>query len=194
MHRYCLIGLLCFSQSVLMQSVQAQMYQWTDPESGTTQLSGKPPAWYRSVEGGPRVFVFNRGKIVDDTGIKISDEQRISLRTKAFINAEEDRIAAQQKATEAAKLKAAMENKSEEITEENIDVKALPDESQINLEEVMAMEKPDDDELMEAEISEEEESIEKMKALIEEGVKVSDDKRTEEAKALLQQGVKEYTK
>jgi len=34
-----------------MQSVQAQMYQWTDPESGTTQLSGKPPAWYRSVEG-----------------------------------------------------------------------------------------------------------------------------------------------
>ena len=191
MHRYCLIGLLCFSQSVLMQSVQAQMYQWTDPESGTTQLSGKPPAWYRSVEGGPRVFVFNRGKIVDDTGIKISDEQRISLRTKAFINAEEDRIAAQQKATEAAKLKAAMENKTEEITEENIDVKALPDESQINLEEVMAMEKPDDEELMEAEISEEEESIEKMKALIEEWVKVSDDKRTEEAEALLQQGVKE---
>jgi len=190
-HRYCLIGLLCFSQSVLMQSVQAQMYQWTDPESGTTQLSGKPPAWYRSVEGGPRVFVFNRGKIVDDTGIKISDEQRISLRTKAFINAEEDRIATQQKATEVAKLKAAMENKSEEITEENIDVKALPDESQFNLEEVMAMEKPDDEELMEAEISGEEESIEKMKALIEEWVKESDDKRTEEAKALLQQGVKE---
>jgi len=190
-HRYCLIGLLCFIQSVLMQSVQAQMYQWTDPESGTTQLSGKPPAWYRSVEGGPRVFVFNRGKIVDDTGIKISDEQRISLRTKAFINAEEDRIAAQQKATEAAKLKAAMENKSEEITEENIDVKALLDEPQINLEEVMAMEKLDDEELMGAEISEEEESIEKMKALIEEWVKVSDDKRTEEAKAVLQQGIDE---
>jgi len=55
----------------------------------------------------------------------------------------------------------------------------------------MAMEKPDDEELMEAEISEEEESIEKMKALIEEWVKVSDDKRTEEAEALLQQGVKE---
>lgn len=191
MYRCCLVGLVFFSQSVLMQSVQAHMYQWTDPESGTTQLSGKPPAWYRSVEGGPRVFVFYRGKIVDDTGIKISDEQRISLRTKAFINAEEDRIAAQQKATEAAKLKAAMENKSEEITEENTDVKALPDESQINLEEVMAMEKPDDEEMMGAEISEEEESIEKMKALIEEWVKVSDDKRTEEAKAVLQQGIDE---
>lgn len=186
MNRYCLIGLLFFGQSV-----QAQMYQWTDPESGTTQLSGKPPAWYRSVEGGPRVFVFNRGKIVDDTGIKISDEQRISLRTRAFINAEENRIAAQQKATEAAKLKAAMGNSSQEITEENIDNKVLPDEPQINLEEVMAMEKPDDEELMEAEISEEEESIEKMKALIEEWVKVSDDKRTEEAKAVLQQGIDE---
>lgn len=191
MHRYCLIGLLFFSQSILMQSVQAQMYQWTDPESGTTQLSGKPPAWYRSVEGGPRVFVFNRGKIVDDTGIKISDEQRISLRTRAFINAEEDRIAAQKKATEAAKLKATMENSSQEITEENIDDKALPDEPQINLEEAMAMEKPDDEELMEAEISEEEESIVKMRALIEEWVKESDDKRTEEARAVLQQGVKE---
>jgi len=184
-YRYCLIGLLFFSQSV-----QAQMYQWTDPESGTTQLSGKPPAWYRSVEGGPRVFVFNRGKIVDDTGIKISDEQRISLRTQAFINAEEDRISAQQKATEAAKLKAAMENSSHEITEETIDNRPLPDEPQINLEQAMAMEKPDDEELMEAEISEEEESIEKMKALIEEWVKVSDDIRTEEARALLQQGVK----
>ena len=191
MYRYCLMGLVFFSQSVLMQSVQAEMYQWADPETGTTQLSGKPPAWYRSDEGGPRVFVFNRGKIVDDTGIKISDEQRISLRTQAFINAEEDRIAAQQKGKEAAKLKAAMENSRQEITEETIDNRPLPDESQINLEQAMAMEKPDDEELMETEISEEEESIGKMKALIEEWVKESDDIRTEEAKALLQQGVKE---
>jgi len=60
---YCLLVLVFFCQST-----QAQMYQWNDPETGTTQLSGKPPAWYRSVEGGPRVFVFNRGKVVDDTG------------------------------------------------------------------------------------------------------------------------------
>ncbi len=190
MHRYYLMGLVFFSQSILMQSVQADMYQWADPETGTTQLSGKPPAWYRSVEGGPRVFVFKRGKIVDDTGIKISDEQRISLRTQAFINAEEDRIAAQQKATEAAKLKAAMENSSQEVTEDNIDDEPLLDESQINLEEAVAMENPDDEELMAAEISEEEESIGKMKALIEAWVKESEDTRTEEAKALLQQRVK----
>ena len=190
MYRYCLTGLVFFSQAVLMQSVQAEMYQWADPETGTTQLSGKPPAWYRSVEGGPRVFVFNRGKIVDDTGIKISDEQRISLRTRAFINAEEDRIAAQQKATEAAKLKAAMENSSQEITEEAIDNRPPPDEPQVDLEQAMAMENPDDEELMETEISEEEESIGKMKALIEAWVKESDDIRTEEAKAVLQQRVK----
>ena len=187
MHRYCLIGLLFFSQSVFMQSVQAQMYQWADPETGTTQLSGKPPAWYRSVEGGPRVFVFKRGKIVDDTGIKISDEQRISLRTQAFINAEEDRIAAQQKATEAAKLKAAMENSSQEITEDNIDDEPLIDESQINLEEAVAMENPDDEESIEAEINEEEMYVEELKALVKEWENI----RTEDAKAILQQGVKE---
>jgi len=188
-HHYCLIGLLFFSQSVFMQSIQAQMYQWADPETGTTQLSGKPPAWYRSVEGGPRVFVFNRGKIVDDTGIKISDEQRISLRTQAFINAEEDRTAAQQKATEAAKLKAAMENSNQELTGENIDDEALLDEPQINLEETMAMENSDDEELMAAEISEEE-SIEILKALVKEWENV----RTEDARAVLQQAVKEEVK
>jgi len=173
-----------------MQSAQAEMYQWADPETGTTQLSGKPPAWYRSVEGGPRVFVFNRGKIVDDTGIKISDEQRISLRTQAFIRAEEDRTAAQQKASETAKLKAAMKNSDQEITGENIDDEALLDEPQIDLEEIIAMENPDDEELTEVEISEEEESIGKMKALIEAWVKESDDIRTEDARAILQQGVK----
>jgi hypothetical protein len=172
-----------------MHSVQAQMYQWADPETGTTQLSGKPPAWYRSVEGGPRVFVFNRGKIVDDTGIKISDEQRISLRTQAFINAEEDRVAAQKKATEAAKLKAAMGNSNQEITGENVGDQALLVEPKINMEEAVAMENPDDEELTAAEISEEE-SIEKMKALIEAWVKESDDIRTEDARAILQQGVK----
>ncbi len=182
MYRYCLIGLLFFSQFILSQSVQAQMYQWADPESGTTQLSGKPPAWYRSVEGGPRVFVFNRGKIVDDTGIKVSDEQRTSLRTKAFVRAEEDRIAAQKKAMEAAKLKAAMERSSEEITE-GIDDEALEDDSQMGSGEAMVMETPDDEVLTETEISEGEQSIEKMKALITEW----ENMRTEDARSLVQE-------
>jgi len=175
-HRYYLMGLLFFSQSVFMQSVQAQMYQWADPETGTTQLSGKPPAWYRSVEGGPRVFVFSRGKIVDDTGIKISDEQRISLRTQAFIKAEDDRIAAQNKAAEAAKLKAAMENSNQEITGKNTGDEASLDESQINLEQAMAMSE-----------DEEEMSVKELKALVKEW----ENMRTEDARAVLQQGVKE---
>lgn len=163
------------------------MYQWADPETGTTQLSGKPPVWYRSVEGGPRVFVFNRGKIVDDTGITVSDEQRVSLRTNAFVRAEEDRIAAQKKAMEAAKLKATMERNSEEITGEGIDDKALLDESQMDSRETMAMEPPDDEVLIETEISEEEVSVKKLKELIKEW----ENMRTEEARSLIQQGENE---
>lgn len=176
MIRYFLIGLLFFGQSILIQSVQAQMYQWVDPESGTTQLSGKPPTWYRSIEGGPRVFVFNRGKVVDDTGIDISDEQRTALRTKAFVRAEEDRIAAKEKAMEAAKLKAAMARNADETVLQDSEDTVLSEESLD--EQVMAGS-------IEDEVSEEEVSVEKMKALIEEW----ENKRTEEAKALLQQGV-----
>ncbi len=175
MHRFYLTGLLFFSQIIFAQSVQAQMYQWTDPETGTTQLSGKPPAWYRSAEGGPRVFVFNRGKIVDDTGIEVSDEKRNSLRTRAFIDAEEDRVAANQKAMEAARLKAAMEKNSERESEEETH------EHQVEPSEVIGMEEPEDEELIEKEMSSEEESVEKLKELIADW----EDKRTEEARALL---------
>jgi hypothetical protein len=167
-HRFYLTGLLFFSQIIFGQSVQAQMYQWADPETGTTQLSGKPPAWYRSAEGGPRVFVFNRGKIVDDTGIEVSDGKRISLRTKAFIDAEEDRVAANQKAMEAAKLKAAMKRNSVDISEEETH------EHQV--------ESSEDEELIEKEMSTEEESVEKLKELIADW----EDKRTEEARAILE--------
>ena len=180
MHHYCLIVVLFIGQSVLMQSAQAQMYQWVDPESGTTQLSGKPPTWYRSAEGGPRVFVFNHGKVVDDTGIDVSDEQRTSLRTKAFIRAEEDRLAAKEKSMEAAKLKAAMARNADETALQDGEDKVFLDESQDEpMEEQMMAESAEE------EVSEEEISVEKMKALIKEW----ENKRTEEAKALLQQEV-----
>ncbi|MBI4006818.1 MAG: hypothetical protein HY356_09120 [Gammaproteobacteria bacterium] len=91
------------------------MYQWIDPETGTTQLSGKPPAWYRSAEAGPRVFVFDKGKIIDDTAINIPQEESELLRRQAFVKAEEDKEAAKQKALEAAQLKFALDkNKQEE--------------------------------------------------------------------------------
>jgi len=180
-HRIYLTGLLFFSQFIFGQSVQAQMYQWADPETGTTQLSGKPPAWYRSGEGGPRVFVFNRGKVVDDTGIEVSDEKRISLRTKAFIAAEEDRVAANQKAMESARLKAAMEKNSDDMSEEEAH------EHQVESSEVVVMEEPEDEESIETEMSTEEESVEKLKALIADW----EDKRTEDARALLEKEAEE---
>jgi len=85
--------------------VQARMYQWTDPETGTTQLSGKPPAWYRSPDKGPRVIVFEKGRIIDDTSINIADSLREDLRTQALAIAAEDREKARQLALQAEELK-----------------------------------------------------------------------------------------
>ncbi|MGH8578592.1 MAG: hypothetical protein ACREVK_00230 [Gammaproteobacteria bacterium] len=63
---------------------QARMYQWINAESGSTQLSGKPPSWYRGVGHGPRVIVFEKGKIVDDTRTQVPEWQRERLRAEAF--------------------------------------------------------------------------------------------------------------
>lgn len=49
-------------------SAQAEkMYQWVDPNTGTVQLAGKPPPWFRSATPGPRVRVYEHGKVIDDT-------------------------------------------------------------------------------------------------------------------------------
>ena len=66
-------------------TVHARMYQWTDPGSGNTRLSGEPPAWYRSAERGPRVLVFENGRLVDDTAVVLPPEQRKALREAAFL-------------------------------------------------------------------------------------------------------------
>ena len=60
------------------------MYQWIDPASGVTQLSGSPPAWYRSSETGPQVLVFENGRLIDDTRIAVSAVDRTALRAEAF--------------------------------------------------------------------------------------------------------------
>jgi len=78
------ICLCCLS----IAPVAARMYQWQNPATGTTQLSGTPPAWYRGSERGPRVFVFENNQLVDDTGIGVSDAQREALRAEAFGAAE----------------------------------------------------------------------------------------------------------
>ncbi len=61
------------------------MYQWVDGESGNVRLSGEPPSWYRGGERGPRVLVFEDGRLVDDTAIKMPPEQRKAYREAAFL-------------------------------------------------------------------------------------------------------------
>lgn len=65
--------------------VAARIYQWVDPDSGNVYLSGSPPAWYRSGGQGPRVLVFEGGKVVDDTSRQTSEEEAAALREKALL-------------------------------------------------------------------------------------------------------------
>jgi len=65
-------------------TVSARMYQWVDARSGTVQLSGAPPAWYRGSQAGPRVFVFENGRLVDDTAREVAPAQAEALRASAF--------------------------------------------------------------------------------------------------------------
>lgn len=85
--------------------VAARMYQWDDPDTGTPQLSGKPPYWYRGDESGPRVFVIDDGRVVDDTAVQVTDAQRRQLREAAFLRAEQDEARFRAKLEEAQRLK-----------------------------------------------------------------------------------------
>ena len=92
----------------------ARMYQWDDPDTGTPQLSGKPPYWYRSDETGPRVFVIDEGHVVDDTAVQVPDAQRRQLREAAFLRAEHDEAQFKAKLEEAERLKVQRDVKREE--------------------------------------------------------------------------------
>ena len=97
--------LLILLFSVTTSTVEARMYQWIEPGAETTQLSGKPPVWYRSAAGGPRVFVFDNGRLIDDTAVEVSDGARQRMRQQAFILVEEDRQKAKEKIAKAQELK-----------------------------------------------------------------------------------------
>jgi hypothetical protein len=78
---------------LVSQPAPARMYQWVIPETGGVQLSGEPPAWYRSGYAGPRVWVYENGRLVDDTAIAVPRAQREALRDSAFDDAERRRRA-----------------------------------------------------------------------------------------------------
>ena len=168
-----LTKIIFFLLIVFSCNVFARMYQWTEPDTGTTQLSGKPPAWYRSVNGGPRVFVFEQGRLIDDTAIEVTDEIRQRMRQEAFIMAEEDRQKAQEKMAKANELKAKYKEEPDKtkeiITEEeeslNPDASAEHDEQQ------------DQDDTQKEEVD-----VEKLRAIISEWEK----SQTESAKKTLE--------
>lgn len=75
---------LCICLLLIGGLAEARVYQWVSPTTGNSQLSGKPPAWYRSGTTGPRVLVFENNKLVDDTAIVVDEAQRVKLRNNAF--------------------------------------------------------------------------------------------------------------
>jgi len=80
MLRYFLpIGLLLISVTA-----DARVYQWVNPDTGNVQFSGKPPSWYRGQNPGPRVLVFENGRLIDDTSRSVQDQQRLAIRQEAF--------------------------------------------------------------------------------------------------------------
>ena len=166
------IRFLLISLMVLSLPAQARMYQWTDPDAGTTQLSGKPPAWYRSAEAGPRVFVFEKGRIIDDTAINIPDEERELLRKQAFVKAVEDKDTVKQKALQAEQLKSALDkNKQDEASAAKV-------EEPTDTETLLETEKKNTDESV-PEVTDL--SVGEMRALISDW----EEKRTQQAKELI---------
>ena len=167
---YSLVGVFL----IVTFPAQARMYQWVNPQSGYTQFSGKPPAWYRSAGGGPRVLVFENGKLVDDTAIHVSESARDNLRARAFQEAEEMRqsVAAKKEEppvppeTKEADLLIPERIEDHFATTENSDTQAAPPP-------LAPSKKARDPEA---------ETIEQLRALIAEW----DKQRTEEAKQLLE--------
>ena len=105
----------------------ARMYQWQDPDSGSIQFSGIPPTWYRSPEGGPRVRVYDAGKLVDDTYIQLSDEDSATMRELAFRELQEERQLEAIKRLERAALRE--ENRRKQAEREALRAQAETDGS-----------------------------------------------------------------
>ncbi len=68
----------------IVNPLAARMYQWTNPDTGTAYLSGTPPVWYRATADGPRIQVFEQGRLIDDTEWRASREREKALREKAL--------------------------------------------------------------------------------------------------------------
>lgn len=79
--------LYCLLLLPAVAAAETRLYQWQDKASGRTQFSGQAPGWYRGTLPGPRVFVYARGVLVDDTAVAVSEELRQALRAEALAEA-----------------------------------------------------------------------------------------------------------
>ena len=113
------LSILCVL-AVTILSAHARMYQWIDPASKITQFSGKPPVWYRSAKGGPRVIVFENNRIIDDTNIRVSDVEQQRLRRQAFVESESNRETAKEKLVQAKRLEAISKQMSGEEEQSSV--------------------------------------------------------------------------
>jgi hypothetical protein len=157
--------------ALLATPAHARMYQWVNAQSGRTQMSGKPPAWYRSDRPGPRIFVFESGRLVDDTARAVSLEERAALRSRAFAisaqEAETARLAAEEKQKGDAKRLAKAEGK--DGTEKSALDRGFSDTPQVSAEA--------------APVEESDATIARLKSII----NAWEDQQTQEAKRLLEQ-------
>ncbi|MBI2802673.1 MAG: hypothetical protein HYX63_20740 [Gammaproteobacteria bacterium] len=83
--RFAVLAAALFVTAVGATQVTAtRLYQWRDPTTGTLQLAGRPPAWYRGEQPGPRVRVYQAGRLLDDTARTVAPTARSALRVAAF--------------------------------------------------------------------------------------------------------------
>jgi len=122
--RWSVLVMLVFSVEVMA----GRMYQWVDPDTGTPYLSGSPPAWYRSQEGGPRVQVYDDGKLVDDTEWRADKAREAALRKQALA-AEQARQEAEKERLLAARRQqvAGQDQEQEQEQEQALDAANEPE-------------------------------------------------------------------
>ncbi len=75
---------LALALGLAAAAAEARVYQWRNPNTGSVELSGTPPAWYRGAGGGPRVLVYQNGMLLDDTAIAVDPALGEELREAAF--------------------------------------------------------------------------------------------------------------
>ena len=112
----------------------ARMYQWLESGSGVVRLSGDPPPWYRNGRKGPRILVFENGRLVDDTAIELPREQEEKMRNSAFREVDLKREEGAVKKLERAALREARQNeirqaKIQEDSESPVSRQPAPEET-----------------------------------------------------------------